>query len=377
MLKMMAVGAKFDSGAVLPCIKSLHTMKFTGRGVGRNPANPYLKHAYVEAFPEGLDEPLLIDKRTEFLRETPKKIVNRVTSPDIPFPYSMNPYQGCEHGCVYCYARNTHQYWGMSAGLDFERRIIIKENAALLLRQTLDKPSWKPQTIMLSGNTDCYQPVERKLGLTRNLIEVMVEYQHPVGIITKNSLVLRDLDLIQELAKKNLVRVAISITSMDEELRRHMEPRTSTTRQRLKAIEQLAKAGVPVTVMAAPIAPGLNSHEIVPILRAASEAGATGAGYTIMRLNGPVATLFKDWIEDVYPDRAEKVLHQIAEIHGGKLGDSRFGTRMRGQGEYALAIKELFRIAKTRFFGRESKLKPLNLTAFQRPVRVGGQMSLF
>lgn len=352
-------------------------MQFTGRGVQLNPGNPYLKNAYVEAFPEGLDEPLLSDKRTEFLVETPRKIVNRVTSPDIPYPYSMNPYQGCEHGCVYCYARNTHQYWGMSAGLDFERRIIVKENAPQLLEMTFEKASWKPQPIMMAGNTDCYQPVERKLGITRKLLEVILKYKNPVGLITKNSLILRDLDLIRDLAVENLVRVAISITSMDEDLRRQMEPRTSTTRQRLKAIETLSKAGIPVTVMVAPIAPGLNSHEIVPILKAAADAGAIGAGYTIMRLNGPVADLFKNWIEEAYPDRAEKVLHQISEIHGGKLGDSRFGTRMRGEGQYAKAIKDLFRISKRRFFGRQEQKKPFNLGVFHRPLKPGGQMSLF
>ncbi len=348
----------------------------SGRGAQLNPNNPYLKQEYVEEHSEGLDQPLLSDEKTEFFKEHPKKIVNRVTSPDIPLPYSMNPYQGCEHGCVYCYARTTHQYWGMSAGLDFERKIIIKENAPELLAATFDKPSWLPKPIMLSGNTDCYQPIERKLQITRKMIEVLLRYKNPVGIITKNSLVVRDIDLLKEMAAENLVRVSMSITTLDEELRRSMEPRTATSRQKLRAIESLSKAGIPVNVMIAPIAPGLNSHEIVPIMKAASEAGATGVGYTMMRLNGPVAALFEDWIRKSYPDKADKVLNQVAEVHGGKLGSSRFGDRMRGQGKMAESIHDLFKISKHRFFGREGPI-PYNLEAFRRPPKRNGQLSLF
>lgn len=349
---------------------------FGGRGAQLNPANSYSKQEYVEEHREGLDEPLLSNDRTEFFKETPRKIVNRVTSPDIPLPYSMNPYQGCEHGCVYCYARVTHQYWGLSAGLDFERKIIIKENAPELLAATFDKPSWRSQPIMLSGNTDCYQPIEQKLQITRRMLEVMLKYQNPVGVITKNSMVVRDIDILKEMATNNLVRVAISITTLDEDLRRSMEPRTATSRQRLRAIEKLSKAGIPVNVMIAPIAPGLNSHEIVPIMKAASDAGAAGVAYTIMRLNGPVADLFSDWIWKNYPDRAEKVLHQVSEIHGGRLGDSRTGTRMSGEGKYAESIKELFRISRHRFFGHKKRV-PYNLEAFRRPPKINGQLSLF
>ena len=349
---------------------------FGGRGAQLNPSNPYLKHELVAEHYEGLDQPLLSDERTEIYREQPRKIINRVTSPDIPLPYSMNPYQGCEHGCVYCYARTTHQYWGMSAGLDFERKIIVKENAPELLAKAFDRPSWQAQPIMLSGNTDCYQPIERKLLITRRMIEVLNRYRNPVGIITKNSLVTRDIDLLQEMAEHQLVKVAMSITTLDEDLRRSMEPRTATSSQRLRAVEKLAKAGIPVNVMISPIAPGLNSHEIVPIMKAAADAGASSVAYTLMRLNGPVADLFADWIRKSYPDRAEKVLHQIAEIHGGKLGDSRFGTRMRGEGKFAESIREVFRISKHRFFGR-TKSMAYNLEAFRRPPKSNGQLSLF
>lgn len=348
---------------------------FKGRGAQLNPHNTFLKNAYVQDHAEGLDEPLLTNAQTEFVAERPKKIVNRVDSPDIPMPYSMNPYQGCEHGCVYCYARNTHQYWGLSAGLDFERKIIIKENAAELLAKALQNPRWNPAPIMLSGNTDCYQPAERKLQITRRMLQVLSKFRNPVGIITKNSLILRDLDILRELAAHDLVKVSISITTLNEELRRKMEPRTATGRQRLKTVERLSAAGIPVNVMVAPIIPGLNSSEIVEIIRASAEHGATSAAYTMVRLNGPIGPIFEDWIRKAYPDRAVKVLHQIASLHGGKLGDSRFGARMRGEGNIAKAIRDLFKVTCQKYFG-DRKSPPFNLEAFERPPK-HGQLSLF
>lgn len=348
---------------------------FKGRGAQVNPHNPYLREEYVSEHMEALDEPLLTAEGTKFYEEFPKKIINRVDSPDIPLPFSMNPYQGCEHGCIYCYARSTHQYWGLSAGLDFERKIIVKENAPELLRKALENPRWKSQPIMLSGNTDCYQPIEREKQLTRRMLEVLLEYRNPVGIITKNSLVLRDLDILQEMAKLDLVRVAVSITTLDEDLRRKMEPRTTTGAMRMRTLGDLSKAGIPTTIMVAPIIPGLNSHEVTSLIKAASYRGVYSAGYTLLRLNGPVEGIFVDWIRKNFPDRADKVLRQVAEIHGGKLGETRFGKRMRGEGPIADSINRLFKMAVKQYLG--GRMAPeYNLDAFQRPPQ-NGQLSLF
>jgi DNA repair photolyase len=346
-----------------------------GRGAQYNIHNKYLTQQYVQEHMEGLDEALESDAQTTLSYEYPKRIVNEVDSPDIPLPYSMNPYQGCEHGCIYCYARNSHQYWGYSAGIDFERRIIVKEQAAQLLEDTFRRRGWKPAPIMLSGNTDCYQPVERNLKITRQMLQVCVDFGHPVGIITKNSLVQRDIDLLQALAAEQLVRVNISITTLDEPLRRALEPRTATAYQRLRTIEALSLAGIPVNVMVAPIIPGLNSEEVPRIMQAAADAGALSAGFTMVRLNGAVAELFTDWVHKNFPDRADKILSQIAEVHGGKLGDSRFGTRMRGEGKLAESMTALFRASKSRIFA--GRISPdYNLSAFRVPS-LHGQMRLF
>jgi DNA repair photolyase len=348
---------------------------FKGRGAQLNVHNPYLATEYVQAYIEALDEPMLENSPTEFLVEHARKIINEVPSPDIPLDYSLNAYQGCEHGCTYCYARVTHQYWGMSAGLDFERKIVVKENAHELLRDELSKKNWVCKPIMLSGNTDCYQPAERKFGLTRKLLQVMAEFKQPVGIITKNSLVLRDLDILTEMAQDNLVRVMISITTLDEEIRRAMEPRTSTSVQRLQTIERLTQAGIPTGVMIAPVIPGLTSDELVAIMKAAAKAGAVSAGYTMVRLNGTIGDIFTDWIRKNFPDRADKVLHQVAAAHGGSLADHRYGTRMRGEGQMAEAIKRLFQIARDKYMPAVVP-QPLNTTAFKSP-RKDGQLSLF
>ena len=344
-----------------------------GRGASLNPANQFAGQQYDNSSLDGLDEPLAPGQETQLLQEHAKKILNPVKSPDIPCEYSMNPYQGCEHGCVYCYARNAHEYWGYSAGLDFERKIIVKQNAAALLEAAFMKKSWRPTPIMFSGNTDCYQPAERELQLTRACLEVFWKFRHPVSLITKNSLILRDLDVLEKLASEDLVHVYISITSEDESLRRKMEPRTATTTKRFETVRQLTGAGVPTGVMIAPIIPGLNNHEIPALMARAAAAGAIKAGFTMVRLNGAVADIFEAWLREAFPDRAEKVLNQIRSTHGGQLGDSRFGRRMRGEGKIATAITDLFKLSRRRHFG-DAKLPPYNLNAFRRP---GEQMSLF
>lgn len=343
-----------------------------GRGAQIVAANKFLHQSYVAQHSEGLDEPLHQRAETQVFFENPQKIVNKVTSPDIGLAYSMNPYQGCEHGCIYCYARNTHEYYGFSAGLDFETKIVAKRKAAEALERQLLAPGWEPLPIMLSGNTDCYQPVERTLGITRKMLQVLVRYKHPVGIITKNSLVLRDLDLLQELASHRLVHVMISITTLDEKLRSVMEPRTASAVKRLKTVETLAGAGVPVGVMNAPLIPGLNHHEIPEVLKAAAEHGALTAGMTMVRLNGAIGTIFEDWLKKNFPDRFQKVMNQIKALHGGQVNDSVFGRRVKGAGTEADAIHQLFRAARKKFFsGRE--MPPYNLTSFAR----GGTLPLF
>jgi DNA repair photolyase len=272
------------------------------------------------------------NNRTQYLEIFPKTILNKVTSTDIGMAYSMNPYQGCEHGCIYCYARNTHEYWGYSAGLDFERKILFKRNAAQLLEAKLNSKNWKPENIMFSGNTDCYQPIEKKLEITREMIKVLLKYKHPVSFITKNKLILRDLDLLKELAKLNLVHVSISITSLSEETRRILEPRTASIKKRLETVKILSDNGIPVNVMMAPIIPAINNHEIFEMVKTVSELGAVSMGYTIVRLNGRIGEIFTDWVHKALPDRAEKILHQIEDIHSGTLNSSEFGKRMRGEG---------------------------------------------
>lgn len=347
-----------------------------GRGAQLNTANKFLKQIYAQEHIEAIDEPLISNSKTQIFYEFPKKIVNKVESPDVGSMYSMNPYQGCEHGCIYCYARNTHEYWGYSAGLDFERKIIAKPDAAKKLREQLTNKNWVVDPIMLSGNTDCYQPIERKLKITRSMLEVLLEFRHPVGMITKNSLILRDLDLLTELAKLRLVHVMVSITSLREEIRLAMEPRTATAKQRLKVIEELSKAGVPAGVMTAPIIPGLTSHEMPAIIEAAANHGAVNAGYTIVRLNGSVGQIFKDWIYKSFPDAADKVMNQIGEVHGGLINDSVFGRRMRGEGNIADGINQLFKSAvKKHLAGRSSY--QLDTTLFRRPMDKNGQLNLF
>ena len=345
-----------------------------GRGAQFNPANRFLKGAYVREFAEAIDSWETEAEGTEYIYDHSKSIVNKVTSPDVGMEFSLNPYQGCEHGCIYCYARSSHEYWGYSAGLDFESKIIVKKNAPVLLRKFFDNKNWIPATISLSGNTDCYQPVERKMKITRNLLEICLEYKNPVSILTKNALVLRDLDIIQELAKYNLVTVATSITSLDEEVRRVLEPRTTTYKSRLKIIEAMATHGICTGVLNAPIIPGINDHHMHDVQKAASQAGARWAGYTIIRLNGAIAGIFKDWLEKTYPDRATKVWNQISECHGGKVSDSRFGNRMVGDGKFAEVTRRQFSVYCRKFRLNESKSE-LNTDMFRRAGE--RQLSLF
>jgi len=334
-----------------------------GRGAQINPNSPF-EQIRRDADPRAHLEP---DEKlaTELLNVHPKTILNKVKSPDIPMDFSMNPYQGCEHGCVYCYARNTHPYWGYSAGMDFERKILVKKNAARLLEQKLKHPAWRATPIMLAGNTDCYQPAERDLQITRACLEVLWKYRHPVGLITKNSLILRDLDILKKMAKHQLVRVAISITTLDESLRNRLEPRTSTIANRLKTVRQLSENGIPVNVMMAPVIPGLNDHEILKMGERTAELGARALHYTIVRLNGDVALIFEDWIRKTFPDRADKVLQKIKDCHGGTLGDSRFGKRMAGEGSIAKIIKQQFALARKLYF-KDRELPPFNLDLYEQ-----------
>lgn len=345
----------------------MKTSHLKGRGAQKNVHNKYLEDRH-EIDPEFLEfcekEGEEADKnKTSFTEVFPKTFVNQVKSPDLRMMYSANPYQGCEHGCVYCYARNSHEYWGYSAGLDFEKKILVKKNAPTLLEDKLKSKNWVPHPITFSGNTDCYQPIEKKLEITRKCLEVMLKWKHPTRIITKNALILRDLDILKELAQQNLVNVSISITSLSENTRRLLEPRTASIKKRLKTVQTLSENGIPVHVMMAPIIPSLNSHEILPLVKKVSEMGALSVGHTIVRLNGAIAEIFSDWLQKTMPDRADRILHQIAECHGGNLNDSQYGRRMRGDGKIAEQIHETFAVAKNNYLKGKS-LPPLDTSLF-------------
>ncbi|WP_088340123.1 PA0069 family radical SAM protein [Robiginitalea sediminis] len=348
-----------------------------GRGAQSQVPNRFEAHTH-EWLPEFLEhcsrEEEDLQPTTQVTRVFPKTIVNKVESPDVRMPYSMNPYQGCEHGCVYCYARNTHEYWGYGAGLDFESKILVKERAPELLEAFLRKPKWKAVPIVLSGNTDCYQPLERKFRLTRACLEVFLRYRHPVGIITKNALVLRDLDLLRELHRHNLVAVHISLTTLQEPLRGMLEPRTASAAKRLKTIEALSAEGIPVSAMLAPIIPGLNSHELLDLARAASERGARSFAYTVVRLNGAIGPLFAQWLERTMPDRAARILSQVRACHGGNLHYSRFGVRIKGEGPVSEQIRQMAALARQRFF-KDRAMPELNTT--QHAAWKTGQYALF
>lgn len=329
-----------------------------GQGAQRNVINRFDRYTYE---PEDEDFETV---KTSFTEVFPKTIVNQVKSEDLPMEYSMNPYQGCEHGCSYCFARPTHEYWGYSAGIDFERKIMVKKNAPELLEKFFQKRGYKPAPILLSGNTDCYQPAERQFEITRKILQVCLDYRHPVNVLTKNALVLRDLDILKPMAEQNLVSVSLSIPTISEDLRRKMEPRTSSAKNKLKAVEILSENKIPVNVMVAPIIPGLNSDEPLTILKAISEAGAQSFGYTLVRLNDTVEPVFVNWIEHAFPDRAQKVLNLIRSMRGGKLGEKRYFNRQKGEGNIAEMIHNTFKIGRKKFFdGKEfPKLSTANFT---------------
>ena len=311
---------------------------------------------------------------TQYFVDSSRTILAENDSPDVGFRFSLNPYRGCEHGCIYCYARPTHEYLGFSAGLDFETKILVKEDAPQLLEHTLRKKSWQPQTVALSGNTDCYQPLERHLKLTRRCLEVFLQFCNPVAIITKNHLVTRDADVLQELARLNLVHVTLSVTSLRPELTSILEPRTSRPKLRLKAIDTLASKGIPVGVNVAPLIPGLNDEEIPAILKACSSRGAQWANYIMVRLPGQVRPLFIDWLEHNLPDRAAKVINRIREVRDGQLSDPRFGSRMRGSGQLADLLGEFFEISQRRYGFDKAVSRPLSTDHFRRTCE--GQLEL-
>lgn len=346
-----------------------------GRGARSNPAHRHAEYD-LSLFDDGWESlGELPPLKTEIFVETPKTIITRNSSPDISFDRSINPYRGCEHGCSYCYARPAHSYMGLSPGLDFESKLFIKPTAAALLREELLDQAYEPRTIALGANTDPYQPIERQYRITRGVIEVLAEFKHPFGIVTKSALVTRDTDLLAPLAKEGLVKVAISVTTLDGKLARAMEPRASAPSRRLAAIEALAKAGIPAVVMMGPVIPGLNDHEIENILKAASAAGASEAGYTMLRLPFEVKGIFKDWLEKAYPDRYGRVMAQLREVRGGKESDASFGTRHTGTGPAAWLVGRRFQLACQRFGLNRSRLK-LRTDLFTRPVQPGQQMAL-
>jgi DNA repair photolyase len=351
-----------------------------GRGAGIQPVNPYLQvldeldleHvAEDEEFLASLKRP-----RTRYWVDTSQTIVSENDSPDVGFRYSVNAYRGCAHGCSYCYARPTHEYLGLSAGVDFESKILVKLRAPELLRDWLARPRWKPELIHFSGVTDCYQPCERQFRLTRQCLEVALECRQPVSVITKNALVTRDLDLLSEMARHNLVRVALSITSLRQELTRIMEPRTSSPQARLAALKTLSDAGVSTFMMVAPIIPGLNDSEGPEILRLGSEAGAQGASYVLLRLPTTVRDVFFDWLDRQLPNEAEKVKSRVRATRHGRNNSAEFGERMRGTGLIADQIAQTFKVFAARY-GLDKKLPPLDHSQFRPPKTSSGQMSLF
>jgi DNA repair photolyase len=346
----------------------IKNLPIKGRGSSDNPINRF-EGNYIDYHED--EKPKYT---TQLFKDDTKNIISFNDSPDVPFEAGLNPYRGCEHGCVYCFARPFHEYLGFSSGLDFETKIMVKYDAPELLRKTFISPKWKPQVIALSGITDVYQPIERKLKITRKCLEVFAEFKAPVGIITKNYLVTRDIDLLQELTMYNCVSVFMSVTTLDKHLGQKMEPRTSSPQRRIKAIEELAKAGISVGVNVAPVIPGLTDHEIPDILRACADAGATSAGFIVLRLPFKVKNLFEDWLEQNFPDRKEKVLNRLKSMRNGKLNNTEFGARMKGEGEFYNHIKSVFEIHAKRL-GLNRKSMQLSTDHFIKMH--GEQLGLF
>jgi DNA repair photolyase len=347
--------------------------RIQGRGAAFNPGNRF-ERLRIDDLDEDREFPNPEKVQTIYYHDSSRSILAKNDSPDVPFTYSINPYRGCEHGCIYCYARPSHEFLGFSAGLDFESKILVKLDAPKLLEKALQDSKFEPQVIAFSGNTDCYQPVERKLKLTRGCLEVFLQYRNPCGVITKSAMVTRDIDVLQEMCKLDLVHVTLSITTLDPQLASRMEPRTSTPENRIKALKELSEAGISCGVNVAPIVPGLTDSEIPEILKRCADAGATVANYIIMRLPYAVKDLFQEWVRREYPLKAEKILSRVRDLRGGKLTDPRFHTRMSGEGETARAINALFE-ASCRKYGLNAEDDDSDLTTkhFIRP----GQISLF
>lgn len=354
--------------------------RFVGRGSSLHPPNRF-ERIHVEDDWEQLesDEDFIGRSNkvpTEYYVDDSQSIVTENNSPDIPFRYSINPFKGCSHGCVYCYARPTHEYLGMSAGLDFETKIMVKHNAPVLFRKWLARKKWQSELIVFSGVTDCYQLAERRFGLTRGCLEVALDARQPIGIVTKNALIARDLDLLSAMTVEGVIHVAISVTTLDAQLAHTMEPRTAPPASRLKAIAALSAAGIPVSVMVAPVIPGLNDVEIPAILAAAAEAGAQSASYVMLRLPLNVKPIFLDWLDRTMPSHKERILSRIRNTRDGELSDSKFGKRMRGEGAIAEQIKQTFDVFASKH-GLGKRLPPLNFSGFRRPDVSPGQGWLF
>lgn len=343
-----------------------------GRGAADNPPNRFERVTRVP-LPEAFDPEDEAAPRTEYFRDQTKSILARNNSPDIPFTLSLNPYRGCQHGCIYCYARPTHEYLGFSAGLDFETKIVVKEDAPRLLGELFASKGWTPQPVAVGTATDAYQPAERRLGITRKCLEVFARFRNPVGVVTKSTLITRDADVLGELAQHQAAAAFLSITTLDADLARRMEPRAATPLARLRAVEELRKAGVPVGVMMAPVVPGLTDHEAPAILRAVADAGALAAYYVVLRLPLGVKDLFAGWLERHYPGRGGKVLGRVRATRGGSLNDPRFGTRMTGEGEWAATFNQFFRLARKKA-GLGDSMPALSADHFRRP---GQQLTLF
>lgn len=347
--------------------------KFKGRGSQIHPQNPFLKRKEVIEHIEGIDEEKYSDRpSSKYFFEDVVSALSKNTSPDLALNYSINPYQGCEHGCVYCYARNSHTYWGFDAGLGFETNIVVRQNIADALSKQFQKKNHKVLPIMLSGNTDCYQPAEKKFLLTRKILETCLAYRHPISVITKNTLIERDADILVQLADLRLVHVYFSINHLETSLKNVLEPRTATADKKLKLIKSFTDLGIPVGIMVAPIIPSINSEDISEIIRKASEAGALSAGYTVVRLNGQVKEVFEEWLSINFPERKDKVIHQIESLHGGKVNDTEWGRRIKGDGPIAEVIRGVFTQAKKKYLHGRS-MPEYDFSAF----RPSSQLNLF
>src|SRR5512143_4057888 len=347
-----------------------------GRGAQTNRSGRYEPVSYEPA-DDGWETLAELEALSTEVQEVPaRRIITRNESPDIGFDRSINPYRGCEHGCIYCFARPTHAYLGMSPGVDFESRLFAKPNAAELLAKELSAPGYVPKTIAIGTNTDPYQPIEKKMRIMRSILEVLRDFRHPVGIVTKSPLVLRDIDILADMAHEGLAKVALSVTTLDRKLARTMEPRAGTPQRRLQAISALSKAGIPTGVMFAPVIPALNDGEMEAVLSAAADCGARTAGYVLLRLPLEIKDLFREWLETNEPDRAKHVMSLVRQMRGGKDYDAQWNTRMRGTGPYAEMLSRRFHMAVKRFnLNRDSK--PLSVAKFRKPPRLGDQLSLF